>query len=320
MLNQKSKLFNKSLAVLLSTVIAGSTAFQPTYGIDTKCVVSAVKSKFSSAKEWIKNHLLISGAISMLGGAYLVPIVCKGARVAVLTINSKCGEKVYMNSFNKVFDNVSTNKYTSKQEGVGWCWIACIQGMFKNLGINVSQKEIFNKIYGTNPSLFKALRLNCMPAGSLSKKTVNSINNIHSGYKLNKCMVYMDNINNEKDGIERIKKSIKEYRKLINNNVFAIYDSFACSFFENGSALLHFVNVVDIDDNDNITIEDPQSGLSRIEKLDTFCARYYENEGLLSGFPVIEMMSIVDEKNTDAKLNSSYCYSIDQELIIDNKA
>ena len=133
--------------------------------------------------------------------------------------------------------------------------------------------------------------------------------------KLNRCLVYVGTKNTEGEKVERIKRTIINYYRSTGNKIFAIHDSFNCSAQKDGLVMIHFVNIVNVDEKNNtMTIEDPQSGLSRKETIDDFCKRYFYENGILTKSPVIEMMSIVDSNNQ----LPDYCYSIDENNVLES--
>ena len=65
--------------------------------------------------------------------------------------------KEYTKNFQKCFV-AEPNKFTERQKGLAWCWIACFQGLFKYHGINLSQEYISKKIFKTDPEYFEIQR------------------------------------------------------------------------------------------------------------------------------------------------------------------
>lgn len=321
---KKSKILNKCIAVLLTTAISSPVALQPTYGIDTKSISSSIKLKSSNAKEWIKNHLLISGATTVMctvGCANTLNMLRNGISIASLTMRNKALVKKYIESFNNTFknNNIEKNKYTCVQEGKAWCWLACIQAMFKEAsgGSIKSQEELYTKMLGRKPAPFQTIRSEYLMMGLMNNNIKNAISSMSGGNsRINKCMVHVG-IGGFKEEITKKIKKIEEiiinYYNSTGKKIFAIHDSFNCSAQKDGLVMVHFVNIVDIDENSNImTIEDPQSGLSRKEKIYDFCKRYFYEGGVLTKSPAIEMMSIIDSNN---QLLDD-CYSIDENNVL----
>lgn len=318
---KKSKLLNKCIAVLLTTSISSPVALQPTYGIDTKSISSSIELKLSNAEEWIKDNLELSGLVTF-------GILCAGyvsgymLRVASWTMRDKALLKKYVENFNKTFKNndVKKNEHTCIQEGATWSWLACIQAMLKEAdsGSLKSQKEIYTKMFGVKPTWFKATRYSRF--NFVDDDIRNAIGDMSGGKsKLNRYLVYVDTEHSKEERVKivgRIKQTIIDYYHSTGKKIFSIRDSFNNEIWRDSSIPFNFVNIVDIDENNNntMTIEDPQSGLSRKETIDDFCKRYFCRDGILTKSPVIEMMSIVDSNNH----LPNYCYSIDENNVLNS--
>lgn len=251
-----------------------------------------------------------------VGCANVLNMLRNGISIASLTMRNKALVKKYIESFNNTFKNnhIEKNKYTCVQEGKAWCWLACIQAMLKNAkgGSIKSQEELYTKMLGRKPAPFQTVRY--IRFNFVDDDIRNAISNMSGGEsKLNKCLVYVGTKHSEEERVKRIKQTIINYYRSTGKKIFSIRDSFNNKIWGDSSIPFNFVNIVDIDENSNImTIEDPQSGLSRKETIDDFCKRYFYEDGILTKSPVIEMMSIVDSNNQ----LPDYCYSIDENNVL----
>ena len=233
-------------------------------------------SIMSKIKEWCKEHWVVSGVI----GYNILNLALAGINIGTFNLRLRSCEKIYEDLLKQKFC-ITPNRFTKKQEGIGWCWIACLQGIYKYNGFEISQENIYKAIYHKNPSYFSAKRNQGLPIGILFKSITGAINSINKNFKFNKAMIYYRDV---KD-LKSIENCIMDYYNSIGKKAFAIVDSFV-----GGQSSLHLVNVVDIT-GEMITIEDPQSGLSRTEKLQDFCKRYYPR--IMKVTPIIEMVSLV---------------------------
>ncbi len=282
MSNLKYNFFNKYLSVLLSAVITGPALFQPVHCIDTELddVILKIEednpSIMSKIKEWCKEHWIVSGVIR----SSILTLALAGINVGTLSLLSRYSEKIYEDLLKQKFCT-TPNKFTKKQEGIRWCWIACLQGIYKYNGFEISQENIYKAIFNKAPSYFSVKRAQGLPVGILPKGCTAAINSININFKFNKAMIYYRDF----EDLKSIENCIRDYYNSIGKKAFAIVDSFI-----SGKSSLHFVNVVDIT-GEMITIEDPQSGLSRTEKLQDFCQRYYPK--IMRVTPIIEMVSLV---------------------------
>lgn len=296
MLNSKSNFFSKCVAVLLSTTMIGLTSFPTAHCIDVKMPNSTETDKSQKSykvKEFLKNHWIISRAVSHVA----LDAAVIGLMFGAFDAHVKNIEKVYVGKLKEKF-NVTPNVFTKKQEGLMWCWIACLEGMYKFSGVEISQEDIVRALYHKEPSYFNLLRLQGKPFGALPKDYRRSINSLNKSLRLNKAMIYF---RGSKD-VDALKDCIIDYYNSIGKKAFGITDNFA--FGKSGNSyVLHMVNVVNITEND-ITIEDPQSGLSRTQNLRDFCRCYYDS-GFMKNFSFIEVMSLV---NSDRKMASEVHY------------
>ena len=203
-------------------------------------------------------------------------------------------EQTRIEYLEKFKGHIGPNILTKRQEGVGWCWLACLQGLLKDRRIEKSQKELFKEITDKSPGWFEVTRLNGMeppknffevvlePLNTERTRIVNLIEPvdyyavekyISEKFKLSLCY---KRIQVTKDNTDDICNSIKNVYERNNKKPFAILDSMV-SAVTDGMVYTHMVNVVEINGND-ITIECPSTELRRTEKISDFAKRYNENE------------------------------------------
>ncbi len=199
--------------------------------------------------------------------------------------------KEYLEKFK---GHIGPNILTKRQEGVGWCWLACLQALLKDRGIEKSQKELFKGITDKSPGWFEVTRRNVMEPpknffevvlellNKEGKRIANLIEPVDY-YAVEKYIIEKFNlsfcykrIQVTEDNTDDICNSIKNVYERNNKKPFAILDSMVAGV-KNDIIYVHMVNVVEINGND-ITIECPQTGLRRTENIYDFAKRYNENE------------------------------------------
>ncbi len=228
----------------------------------------------SKAKKYLKTGLKVAGigagvGVTVYAGLQLMAI--GGLTVANHFIIEKT-KKEYLEKFK---GNIEPNKLTKCQEGTGWCWLACLQALLKIKGFEKTQKELYKEITDKSPGWFKITRTNGLllrgPMDSsnvtygLIRKYINEKTNYNFNNKTN------ISTNNE-DQLCAAIKYVYEHK-----GPFSILDSL-CSDKSGNANMLHFVNVVEICENDDIIIECPTTGLRRTENLKDFVKRYNEND------------------------------------------
>lgn len=185
----------------------------------------------------------------------------------------------------RTFPDAKPNKFTPMQEGACWCWAACLEGLAKFHGFNCPQESIvtgFNR--GKIPSSNKFLRTEGL--------ALSGIAGISDTGEISVPRAAIFDVTIWRDP-EFIKNCILDYYTKISKNPFAICDSLSQSIHvAPGHLFAHMVNVVEISDENKMTIEDPATGLSRIESLGVFCQRFTE----LNAYPLIELISVIPQK------------------------
>ena len=186
---------------------------------------------------------------------------------------------------------IGENILTKRQEGAFWDWLACLQGMLKNRGIEKSQKELFKGITGKFPGWFETTRYNNLKETHYNDSLfwtsfkLFTFSNEEVGFaaaqkyiiKEFKLNLWKYKISVFGDNTTEICDYIKETYKNNNNKPFAICDSLGISRPVSSDDFMQMVNVVEIQ-GDYITIESPLTGLRRTENIYDFVKRYNEKK------------------------------------------
>lgn len=172
--------------------------------------------------------------------------------------------------------------FTKRQEGYMWCWLACLQGLLKDRGIEKTQVQMYTEITGKNPGWFECTRKN----GLIFFENLEIAKKNQRGYAYTDDDIYLDQIKKYIDQstngnyefkieyfnmdmdtkVDDVCKKIKNIYRNNRNHPFSIFDSRA--------QVLHMVNVIKIDNNDNIVVECPTVEIRRTEPLRNFVERY----------------------------------------------
>ena len=153
------------------------------------------------------NDTVVSEKIKSNGGLICVTAVCT---IVFYKLFSKLCRELYMfllnpivkeieynfikESYEREFEGqIEKNILTKRQEGVGWCWIACLQGLLKEKEIEKSQEEIFKEITGKKPGWFEHTRNECLSPF----ENIEEVKNSPYGYIYNSNeYVYLGQIKN----------------------------------------------------------------------------------------------------------------------------
>lgn len=289
--------FKKPLALALSTSIALNTTFAINSTANRKIdineisysekIIRNIKSAGNKVAGFTKKHPVLTTITGLVAVA-----ICLKDPAKALYYNHciKNYEKMYRKEF---VNTVEENSITPRQEGTAWCSIACLTGLLHDKGYtNVTQKDIYKKTYKPwfGVPFFECNRTKGVLASApLSKKEMVEQNqydtNLYRSY-LTWSMLgtiyqsqfdqYVKNISNnslryqllyvpyntkENDIANAIKNILSKYNKI------SILDGYVAS--KSNKFIQHFVNIVNIDNN-IITVEDPQIGLSRREEIIDF--------------------------------------------------
>ena len=288
--------FKKPLALALSTSIALNTTFAINSTANRKIdineisysekIIRNIKSAGNKVAGFTKKHPVLTTIVELVAGV-------AGVTANALYYNHciKNYEKMYREKFG---DTVKENSITPRQEGGQWCAIACLTGLLHDKGYtDVTQKDIYKKTYKPwfgvpffecnrtkgglafaplskkemveqnqyDTNLFMSY-LTCSMLGTIYQSQLDQYVKNISGNQLRYQLLYIPYILNDNKMATAIKSIIGKYQKI------SILDEFSLH-----RDTLHFVNIVNIE-NDFITVEDPQIGLSRREKIKDFVGSY----------------------------------------------
>ncbi len=172
--------------------------------------------------------------------------------------------------------------FTKRQEGVSWCWLACLQALLKDRKIEKTQVQLYKEITGKDPGWFECTRKN----GLVFFENLEIAKKNQRGYAYDDNHIYLDQIRKYIDQstngnyefkveyfdmdmdtkVDDVCAKIKNIYKNNENHPFSIIDSRA--------QILHMVNIIKIDNNDNVVVECPGTEIRRTEPLKNFVERY----------------------------------------------
>lgn len=187
------------------------------------------------------------------------------------------------------------NKATvvEKQQGKFWDWAACLVSIIKtkNKDTKISQKNFVKSVVGKH-SFFEHNRVETPPAkcfyGMAMRK---ALNDVVKDYNLSFVReIHELDCTPKAEDIQ--KKITNFYNKTANKTPFVISDS----YFYEGSPYTHFVLVTKIEDgkDGSITLEDPATGLVRVQPFSMFCKGYMSDNGE-PVLPSFEMFTYVSK-------------------------
>ena len=198
-------------------------------------------------------------------------------------------EKTKKEYLEKFKGNIESNKLTKCQEGTGWCWLACLQALLKIKGFEKTQKELYKEITDTSPGWFKVARPNTLlleesfeddlisnfiMLASVPCDLISNYISENTNYEFKHDIIRCGNFDSDAPC-----NLIKDIYKNRVKGPFSILDSLYSDKLGT-TTVVHFVNVVEICENDDIIIECPMTGLRRTESLKDFVKRYNENDYL----------------------------------------
>ena len=273
------KIVLKSLAITLSAIsllnISPINALddkkldepQITQQVEKNGTIPEEKSDLFGEKFWF---IVLGVEIAVIGGE-------------LVFLNASLQHKIeeIRNEYKKKFKHTEDNILTKCQEGIDWDWLACLQGLLHNRGVEISQKELFKGITGKSPGWFKITKKN-----KLKEIRGSSLLNFFNGdidfaavekyiNKEFKLKLWKEIINVTEDNTDYICNRIKTVYEKNNKKPFAICENTHIWRNLTGAVSMRMVNVVEIKDDD-ITIECPLTGLKRTEKIHNFAKRYNE--------------------------------------------
>lgn len=221
----------------------------------------------------------------------------------ILTVDDNISE--LKSRYNQEFRDIKQNKYTKMQEGVKWDTIACLQGLLKHKGVDISQGKIYRGIFDTwYTPIFKAHRRKGHLSqyenfGDFQSRSIYNLCNKNGKFvlpskfrlKLNQWIYEIKTNNNyilchdkvcnyvEKETNNKYNYKVEfvpfdENKATFRNDIKeCIKEAFnkhgmltiTDSFSYKNGKQINFVNLVDIIDDYYLVIEDPVSGFSRKE-------------------------------------------------------
>ncbi len=263
------KFKNKIMPVVLSVGIIGSSV------VSTMPKASGVNVNVEyRTRRYEISENMIPPVAACCGAAAILAVsgVCIAANCIYVLLNefqnniSRLEEK----TFGKY--NLKDNVYTQKQRNINWTFIACLQGLYKMRGHNISQDKIYKKLFGSSPYDSKGYCFKDMPYGP-NRNFIKSANSIFPGWNFTQTIIHTNKSADDENKIHSLMKKLKRIYNCVHN--FAIVDSFQGYIKKNGHDIINYSNVVDISDN-YITLENPSTGRTRTESLYNFCKRYYD--------------------------------------------
>lgn len=162
-----------------------------------------------------------------------------------------------------------------KQQGRLWDWAACLVSIIKtkNKDAKISQKDFVKAVMG-KPAFFEHNRMEAPPTKCFYDVALRTaLDNVVKDYGLSfeRALIEFPN----KPKTEVVQKSIVDfYNKTAKKSPFVISDS----YFYESAPYTHFVLVTKIE-GENMTIEDPETGLKRVQPLSAFCGGYINDNG-----------------------------------------
>ena len=116
--------------------------------------------------------------------------------------------KLYLKNFISIGENI----LTKRQERSAWDWLACLQGLLKDRGIEKSQKELFKGITGKSPGWFYQTTHNRLNEQYDSSKFMNRI---HMLYSRNVDFVEVEKYINKEFKLKLWKEIIKSHLQFV---------------------------------------------------------------------------------------------------------
>ncbi len=194
---------------------------------------------------------------------------------------SECQKPVKnQNSKNENYKKYIPAKFVRKQEDTYWCFVACLQALLKFNGIEISQREVFQKISAFSDTVmayngFYILNL-------LSKDFLNHLNTLmNSG-----TSVVFTLLTGVYPGqVHLINNVLLDFYSKVNKTVFIITDS--------SYSFEHAVLVREIFKGE-ITIEDPWTGQAYKQNFDVYCSQYRPNGGSID----VGMLGVIESHDS----------------------
>lgn len=286
--------FKRFLAVALTSLMVSNTVFASpnTNFAEPSCtskITNTLKNAGEKVVKFAKDHPVLASTIAATGvvSTVAMSILLKDpVKAAFYYWDYECCRIDYRSAFK----DTKKNSITPRQEGDGWCAIACLAGLLKYKGFEVEQKDIYKSAFKTSKvPIFECNRkkgglCRCPINKEEMEQIRNEVGDFYGGREgsvyQSQFDEYVKKVSNNKLRyqelyipynigseciINAIKSILEKYKKV------SIIDPFA---LETDS--YHFVNIVDIDNDKNtITVEDPGTRLSRVQNIRNFVEGYH---------------------------------------------
>ncbi len=281
MFNTKTKI----TSVILSSLICSSQIISANPVPNRKIHDTSKEISYENKESWISAH---RGKLGILTGMF-VPSIATVGIIGLAKLGCIVSNELYKTMLQNKGFTLKNNKYTPQQRGLTWCWLACLEGIYRYYSQgNITQEYINEKITGMKDLYFYIFRFNTQSLGGNLKLLRNKINKCSQDFKFVTATIQSNNAN-------IIEKSILDYYNRIEKQPFSIVDSLVLQEVGDERKVFHMVNIVDINEGTHeITIEDPQIGMSRKQSLENFCRSYPDQ--LLEMSDIIPLQTIVPRK------------------------
>lgn len=194
----------KCLAILMSVSMMSNlfiaSADAPSITEENVKTSISQKSKWSKCKDWIDEHPKTKITLEGLVGLNIIS-------TAVAEVWFHYGDHSIE------LEEINDNDPIKKQEGLAWCWNACLQRALHKLGIERSQKEIFKGITGKICVSPLAIYRNVGNYASDSREDYNESKNRYNFYERYLCskLVFNDDI---KKYVEQTTNDVYTYQTI----------------------------------------------------------------------------------------------------------
>ena len=278
MFNTKTKI----TSVILSSLICSSQIISANPVPNKKIHDTSKKISYENKESWISAN---RGKLGILTGMFVIPGITTVGLMGLAKLGCTFSNELYKTMLETKHFKLENNKYTPQQRGLAWCWLACLEGIYRSHGKENITQEYIHKQLGMKDLYFYILRFNAQPLGEALKIIRDKINECSKDFKFVTATIKSNSAN-------IIEKSILDYYNKIGKKPFSTVDSLVMPESGDGRKMFHMVNIVNIDEKTKeITIEDPQIGMSRKQSLTDFCQSY--SRQLLEVSDIIPLQTIV---------------------------
>lgn len=302
--NRLNKAFSVFLSVIMLFTVVRIDAFAAETDLGNKNNVSETSQGETNKPGGEREVTDREVKIFKLGFGTAIGIAVVSALVYApfnqLSSSIQCGisERQRKLQFEQDFPMHQDSEHTPHKQGVFWDWAACAEGLLKIRGITVTQKNIVKKLF-SGYEIFKSNRQQDIGTRiihdmQLRVQWEKMLSKMAPGLHFRQTFVVLNDEPNTND----VKNYILNYYGTIGRQPFAIVDS----YYYGGEPYAHFVNITQIDDNDRMTIEDPETGLKRTENIENFCSRYKKTDGTAI-FSALQMFTFSNRDDIPVFLN-----------------